>query len=276
MRFILRPTGLAVVFAFLWALGSVSSAAEAHPDKVVLATLKRTPLEHFILLSDTKLQRQDVLDVRKYLMNVRRDVGHDLRYYPKRKVEVIITQEDTFYKYTGLPGHVVGIYDGRIHLAVPSQVESETKLKSVLWHEYTHALLNEITRGNIPSWLNEGLAVYEMEKILPSPLEVLPGAMRGRDDLPFSMSDINAVILETQNDTRVLKLAYEQSYCFADYLFSRFNRATIRDFLLAMGKTTDIAVAMKETLQLSVKKAERRWLEHIQKMIRERSPEPST
>jgi len=50
----------------------------------------------------------------------------------------------------------VGFFDGRIH--VVSAAHPAGELRSLLFHEYTHALFREQTGGDRPYWLNEGLA----------------------------------------------------------------------------------------------------------------------
>lgn len=50
----------------------------------------------------------------------------------------------------------VGFYDGRIH--VVSAAHPAGELRSLLFHEYTHALFREQTGGDRPYWLNEGFA----------------------------------------------------------------------------------------------------------------------
>ncbi|MGH0038030.1 MAG: peptidase MA family metallohydrolase [Myxococcota bacterium] len=50
----------------------------------------------------------------------------------------------------------VGFFDGRIHVSSPAHPSDE--LRSLLFHEYTHAVFREQTGGDRPYWLNEGLA----------------------------------------------------------------------------------------------------------------------
>jgi hypothetical protein len=50
----------------------------------------------------------------------------------------------------------VGFFDGRIH--VVSAAHPSGELRTLLFHEYTHALFRERTAGDRPFWLNEGLA----------------------------------------------------------------------------------------------------------------------
>ncbi|HVH04716.1 MAG TPA: DUF4124 domain-containing protein [Myxococcota bacterium] len=50
----------------------------------------------------------------------------------------------------------VGFFDGRIH--VVSAAHPAGELRSLLFHEYTHALFREAAGSDRPFWLNEGLA----------------------------------------------------------------------------------------------------------------------
>ncbi len=50
----------------------------------------------------------------------------------------------------------VGFFDGRIH--VVSSAHPAGELRSLLFHEYAHAVFREVTGGDRPFWLNEGLA----------------------------------------------------------------------------------------------------------------------
>ncbi|MCG8590386.1 MAG: hypothetical protein MJE66_13945, partial [Proteobacteria bacterium] len=52
----------------------------------------------------------------------------------------------------------IGFFDGRIHVSSPAHPTGE--LRSLLFHEYTHAVFREHTGGDRPFWLNEGLAEW--------------------------------------------------------------------------------------------------------------------
>lgn len=50
----------------------------------------------------------------------------------------------------------IGFFDGRIHVSSPAH--PSPALRSLLFHEYTHAIFREQTGADQPYWLNEGLA----------------------------------------------------------------------------------------------------------------------
>jgi hypothetical protein len=70
----------------------------------------------------------------------------------------------------------VGFFDGRIHVASAAHPAGE--LRSLLFHEYAHALFRERTGGDRPFWLNEGLAT--LAERAGAQREGLSGAERRR------------------------------------------------------------------------------------------------
>ena len=50
----------------------------------------------------------------------------------------------------------IGFFDGQIH--VVSAAHPAGELRSLLFHEYSHAVFREKTGGDRPYWFNEGLA----------------------------------------------------------------------------------------------------------------------
>ena len=118
--------------------------------------------EHFRLQVDTALQESGAPDfagrVLGYLEEARRDLGLRLGVFPSEATGVVL-----YGKAAYLRAHrhrfsfqTVGFYDGRIH--VVSAAHPAGELRSLLYHEYTHALFREATGGDRPFWLNEGLA----------------------------------------------------------------------------------------------------------------------
>jgi len=96
--------------------------------------------------------------VMRYLEEARVAVGERLGSVPREAMGVV------FYgKATYLEAHshrftfqTVGFFDGRIHVVSAGHPAGE--LRSLLFHEYTHAVYRETTGGDRPYWFNEGLA----------------------------------------------------------------------------------------------------------------------
>lgn len=114
-------------------------------------------------------QRRDDLgrELLQILERAYADVGYELGAYPSYAIQTIFYSEADFQDATGVSASSGGFYhllDGKIRIALKGVNPADPQLRSVLYHEYTHALIYAITRGkNPPRWMDEGLAVY-MEK----------------------------------------------------------------------------------------------------------------
>jgi tetratricopeptide (TPR) repeat protein len=96
--------------------------------------------------------------VLRYLEEARNDLSTQIGVTPLEPLGVVL-----YGKAAYLQAHrhrfsfqTVGFFDGRIHVTSPAH-PTET-MRSLLYHEYTHAVYRDQTGGDRPYWLNEGLA----------------------------------------------------------------------------------------------------------------------
>lgn len=254
---------LMIVFGLI-GMGTATAEEKLEPEE----KLRRTPLEHFLLLSEFEISGDDLLNTRRFLMNARREVGQDFVFFPRRKFEVVLSDRETFLKYTDSPSHITGLFDGRIHIPLPSAAESESLLKSTLWHEYTHALILVLAEGRCPLWLNEGFAVYEEFRVRSPRMDLLKTFIEEENKLPFNPGQMDSVLEDVKGrDRGESQLVYQQAYCLVDFLFARYSKANIHDFLAALGRGKTVDEAMKEVFDLTPEEVERRWFSHAEKLI---------
>jgi len=95
------------------------------------------------------------------------DIGYWLGAYPDRPVHVHFLADADFAAVTGLAGAVRATYHGKdrkIRVCLNGSLD-DPGLKSTLYHEHTHALVDAITHGYaVPAWLHEGLAVHAAQQ----------------------------------------------------------------------------------------------------------------
>lgn len=153
---------------------AVYEAALVHApgDKALLARLERTRREsdvqsgffqsqgaHFTVLfegpADEALARRaiEVLEAAYWR------VGTALLTFPERVIPVILYTEQQFRDITRSPAWAAAAFDGRIRVPMRGALENPAELDRVLTHEFTHALVQSVAPRNVPTWLNEGLAV---------------------------------------------------------------------------------------------------------------------
>jgi hypothetical protein len=93
-----------------------------------------------------------------YLEEARRSGSERLGVVPAEPTGVVLYGRAAYLRAHShrFSFQTVGFFDGRIH--VVSAAHPAGELRSLLFHEYTHALFREATGGDRPFWLNEGLA----------------------------------------------------------------------------------------------------------------------
>ncbi len=123
--------------------------------------LVATQSPHFRVRYDARLGEASpgyASTVLRYLEEAYRDVVTRLGVAPSEPTGVVL-----YGKAAYLAAHqhrfsfpTVGFFDGSIHVASAAHPAGE--LRSLLFHEFTHAVFAERSGGDRPFWLNEGLA----------------------------------------------------------------------------------------------------------------------
>ncbi len=109
-------------------------------------------------------------------------------------------------------------------------------------HELTHVLVGHLTftcLGSIPTWLNEGLAMFGQGGPLPDQLALFDQA-KAADTLP-SLSSLAGGFPEDANRAN---LAYTESYSVVNFLIQTYKRDKMTALLIALrdGATIDEAL----------------------------------
>ena len=186
----------------------------------------------FILSYDAGIKSDAADKVLEVLEDAYNRVGRDFGAYPESRVPIILYTGKDYREITGSPGWSGGQYDGKIRLPVGGMTEVTPVVRSVLFHEYTHVVVRELTRGNCPVWLNEGLAESEGRKEFDPPLTVLKKASAG--DALLSFSSLTGSFASLQGKS--VDLAYQQSYSLVRYMISAYGWHTMKDILTALGE----------------------------------------
>jgi hypothetical protein len=131
-------------------------------------TVARGPLElvaaespHFRIQMDSELSQVSTdyaSTALGYLNDARHQVSQTVGVEPLEPLGVVFYGRAAYskaYRHR-FSFQTVGFFDGRIHVSSPAHPTGE--LRSLLFHEYTHAVFRDRTGGDRPYWLNEGLA----------------------------------------------------------------------------------------------------------------------
>jgi hypothetical protein len=251
--------GIVASAVLLAAVGTFAGGRADAPVQTDVWLTKRSRL-HFDVWSQRGLSATEVEAVERNLNAVRRDVGRDLEVDDKTRYDVVLTDPSVFREYSGAGQHVAGLFDGKIHIPIPSAGQ-EQAVQGVLWHEYTHAVIQTKARGRCPQWLNEGIASYQQSKIDPRRRENLSYLLQKGDGLPLDWNQLEAAFRSRNPDMQ--GVAYLQAFAVADFLFKRYRRYQINALLEEIGETGDAIGALKTKLHITPEVLERKVIDHI-------------
>ncbi|MFZ5878270.1 MAG: peptidase MA family metallohydrolase [Chloroflexota bacterium] len=114
--------------------------------------------------------------------------------------------------------------------------------KDTVVHELTHVLVGHLTfscLGDVPTWLNEGLAVYSEGELDASSAAQLNAAIRNNDLL--SVRSLSVGFSEVADKA---SLSYSQSYSIVKFLLETYGQDKMTELLEALrdGATVDEAL----------------------------------
>ncbi|HEY9070500.1 MAG TPA: hypothetical protein VIV61_09580, partial [Candidatus Ozemobacteraceae bacterium] len=125
-------------------------------------------------------------------------------------------------------------------------------VKGILAHEFTHVIVNLRTNNRCPTWINEGLAVYEEFKfangdpiILRSDYEKLyqTKILNERHFIPLKEINLNP---QQQTYGYQIGLGYLQSYLAMRFLIERWGWSGVDGLLGSLGKGEWLDEALNE------------------------------
>lgn len=133
--------------------------------------------------------------------------------------------------------------------------------RNAVVHELTHVLVGHLTfscLGDVPTWLNEGLAVYSEGGLDIYSQQQLDGAIR--DDTLLSVRSISGSFSEVPDKAY---LSYSQSYSITKYLVETHGQEKMSALLVSLRDGTTIDEALLQTYGFDVDGLEDAWRQAI-------------
>jgi len=192
--------------------------------------------------------------LRLAMTTARTVVAKDYNFRPRHKINVLVYSSDTFSKLRIGPHWAGGLYDGKIRLPLDGTDNLKFAV-ATLFHEYTHAVIHDLARGNCPRWLNEGLSELQAYKIKIEPNTLLRLAAKKRRLIRIYRLD-DAL---TSPDAMTASLGYQQSYSIAKFLTEKYGYRRVRRLLEEMGKEKSFEAALEKTCGISENELETKW-----------------
>jgi tetratricopeptide (TPR) repeat protein len=241
-----------------------SLVEKAGREASVEGRMKKETGSRFTITYDVATETRFADDIRDALETAYNRVGSDLDCYPEARIPVLLYTRKDFREVTAGPEWSGGIFDGKIRLPIGGLREITPQVRAVLHHEYTHVVVRELTKGNCPTWLNEGLAQFEEYKEFAFPLTDLQKAVQQGRLLSAATLEGSFLSLSAQQAV----VAYRQSYAMVSYLISVYGWYKVKEILvnLGMGMTTPDAIgkAFKD-YGVSYANLQQEWQEYLKR-----------
>lgn len=209
----------------------VELLARSRKENAVESAMDRGHSSRFDLTYDPGVSTDFALSILDVLESAANLVGAELGMFPEARVPVVIYKRSDYKTVTDSPDWSGGYYDGAIRLPYGSLGEITPAMRGVLYHEYAHVVVFEMTRGNCPLWLNEGIAEMFARMQHNRPLPEFARAARTGKLADFRKLEAN--FNELSPDAAAL--AYQQSYALANYMVTTYGWHRIRQILTALG-----------------------------------------
>ena len=247
----------------IWLLGLLLplaiSCAPARPK----ALSSDSSLPRFILHPDRNTPISEPSNIKdnfsftaqRMLSVIAAEVNRIIGYTPQQLISISVLDKHEFALRTGAPdwtsamyfrGEIILPYDGR-------KPTSFSDLHRALRHEYTHALIAEISHYRCPAWLDEGLA----QIVEGSPNQLLGPTLRSwineNESLPLDWLIPGFTLL----DEEIVPVAYGQSLFVTRHLLNSKGMNAIRFFLDQLAQNTPEDEAFNRSFKRELKTFDR-------------------
>ena len=231
----------------------------------VESKFERVSQAYFDIRYQEDLERPVGFDMRDALLQARREVGSDFAYWPKHKTIVLMYSAEEFRKLRQeTPEWAGGQFDGKIRVPMPAAKLDQATVRQILFHEYTHALIQDLAQGRCPTWLNEGMAEYQGRTQKPGTLDRLKQAHAEGQLIPWpELNDRFSPTMSAEQAT----LAYQESYSVVAYVASRYGFWRFRRLLKAFGNGQGWEEAFKEEFNAKPSRIEQQWREWLPELF---------
>jgi len=170
---------------------------------------------------------------------------------PAFSTSIRLMDEDEFFELTGAPKWTNAMFfRGQIILPIAKtkSVDLENLNRSVK-HEYTHAILSALSGGNLPGWLDEGLAQWFEGDESPGLRTALREWLKTNE--PVSLSLLQGGF--TKLKPEMVPAAYAQSLLATRLVADKYGFPAIATYFLLLRDGVDKETAFETAFSISLK-----------------------
>ncbi|MDP3791277.1 MAG: peptidase MA family metallohydrolase [Candidatus Omnitrophota bacterium] len=187
------------------------------------------------------------------------DIGKDLGYFPEAKTKIFFYSKEDFVNTFKTPYFVKAFYDGSIKMPAPQNYLDREKFATYIYHEYTHAIVSAKTKNNCPTWLSEGIAVWEEFKKEKTDVRKITVEIKKVPEISFKFLDGS---FKTDEITADKALCYILSYTLVDFIVNNWGMQGLQGVLKRLAGKQHIANAIDDEFLISEGEFEKNWRDY--------------
>lgn len=219
--------------------------ARAERESAAEAEFREQESSHFLLRYEGSQAldslRSDILSVLESQYNI---LQNDLGMAPRNSISISLYTEQAFFDVTQAPAWTAALNDGKIRVPISGLTAVTTDLNRVLRHELTHSFIAQITHGNVPTWLNEGVAQLEEPASVSRVGPRLAAVYASGSQIPLNQLERSFMSYSTPE----AMVAYAEALAAVECIRSKYGIGDLSRILQRLGDGESIESALRNTI----------------------------
>lgn len=212
--------------------GAEELALKVGAEAEIESSFRRVETMHFALAVSEGVGISESSYLRAQLEEAYGRVGAFLGYYPRQKIPAILYTEDDYEgMLAGRPYWAIAFFDGKVRVPVNRFRFSTEEAIKIIYHEYAHAVVREMTSDRCPLWLNEGVAANAEDLVVRRDPGEFRRALAGARFIPL----LNIPDDISRFRPELVWAIYAESYLAVRYIVDRYGQDALRKFLRSFG-----------------------------------------
>jgi hypothetical protein len=220
------------------------------------AAFRKRETQNFVFMFDRDLDEFQFGNMENILNEVYVKVGQDFNYFPSYRVTVLVYTPQRYRLEVEPSENIIGRYDGAIRLPEYASKEA-SDYRRIVYHEYMHAMVYDLSGNRAPRWLHEGLSTYQ-DPGFKLDIQLLEQLSR-ESKLP-GMNGIEANFLDLNNSFN-LTVGYNLANALIKYFLARYNFWHMKNILVHLKSGLDIDEAFRKEINTGVDDFYNAWKE---------------
>jgi tetratricopeptide (TPR) repeat protein len=237
--------------------------------------------EHFIIRFDKKNDEVLANFMAGYLEDIYKDLANQFDYHPKGPFQIQIFNQHQMFsgRVVAVPDlHTIGACTGPLVAMVSPRDKSGVIAKPFNWnrvirHELVHVFNLQQTKGKVPHWFTEGLAVrYEGPNIPPTWHALLADKFNNTELL--NLDNILLGFIRPRSPLQ-WQQAYLQSLLYVEYLTKTHGEKSIGKLLAAFADGLDTGPALEKACGVKKEVFEKGYREFLAQRVKNLPARPA-